>query len=377
MKQINNESTRTIALESYTLPENSAKNMTQTIALTLRAGILAAIMVACLFLSSCDKETYPAAANPTCEVSIGVGGEFAVSANIVPMRGDDNSLTLYLINIFRRKLGSNDSWECYASGVFDNAHTDQMKTSLESDGYEYRFEAGVYVESGNDRLHLPGKYYFVDGFAQELTNRFEENTVLNFGRGDIWAEYVGGTTYLCHPEIAKYYGLLEGYQPQDGDEVCIELVSANFGLNVTVNAPASGSFTVDMTMSEISSNEEFYWGPYFLNYFTPKTDTYQTGDKVFCFADAKAVYNSVKAGETYSQEITIEVLWTKSFNPLEKYEYTTTVPVERNCTTVLDISVGSQEGTPLVLKSDSSPFSTQSYQISMNEEGMSATPIHS
>lgn len=296
---------------------------------------LAAItaLIACVGMTSCSSENdLPGneAEQEFYTVRLGWGGELDVTYE--PLTRADATDDLYGIQVYSTpdielEDGEEITWTPYAYGLFDN--TDISINLLK--GYKYKFVATMIVDGKNKIWSLDSGDYNVPFFVQgtiegfcPISNTFDYQSSKYFSSltGEVYLRSNGAVDLYSHPNIERYYGELDNYEPIQDAQATIPMKLTCFGAKFVAQGKAAASGTLEIQMSNAPVLE-----------LTPTTDAKYISD-IFSFSNVYEAWNA----DEYSEEIAVTINWHKTDGiiiPLGTHNIT----YKRNKTTIVNIEV--------------------------------------
>lgn len=275
-----------------------------------------------------DQEVYT--------VQLGFGGEWDVTYEPLT-RGNDNN-DLYGIQVYSAPIDENSTsttWTPFAYGLYDDVSN--VSISLLK-GFKYKFEVKMYVDGKNEIYwHTPGCYgkpfdIKVSNYAY-LDNEFAYSVGEYFPHmydGRAWQTDCRGVNDIYqHPSIESYYGVLEGYVPEESnnDKVKIHMKRTSFGAKFIAQGKlaTTGQLEINMTEAPVIlidlANEKQH-------------------DDIYTFTNIKAAYD-YKTGN-YEEDINVSINWYYQHEDGSTVTVplgTHTITYKRNATTVVKINL--------------------------------------
>lgn len=192
------------------------------------------LLVTILIFFSCAKDDYNGNDNPTV-----INLQFATNQQVIPV---DNGLDLYAVQIYISTPLS-EAYTPYAYGLFDNQP--DIKINL-PENVKYRIESTVVVNAKRLVSHDSLAYYepFVsnDSTPIKLSNKFiisnnKYFNVLSGSKARIISQLQDSITNHVYkiPALDRYYGEIEGFEPELSSKVDINMDRVVFGMNLTIN----------------------------------------------------------------------------------------------------------------------------------------------
>ena len=271
-----------------------------------------------------DQEVYT--------VQLGFGGEWDVTYEPLT-RGNDNN-DLYGIQVYSAPIDGNATWTPFAYGLFDDI--DNVTVSLLK-GMKFKFVAKMYVDGKNEiyRYTSNGTYSkpFYVGTEVPVTNEFSYSSAVYFNEIDLgkaWQkDFSGRTDIYIHPSIESYYGVLEGYVPEESnnDKVKIHMKRTSFGAKFIAQGKlaTAGQLEINMTEAPVIlidlANEKQH-------------------DDIYTFDNIKAAHD-YKTGN-YEEDIDVSINWyyqTEDGSTVTVPLGTHKITYKRNATTVVKINL--------------------------------------
>lgn len=243
------------------------------------------IIVALFATISCsEKPVIPESTESFVQVKLGFAGE-APNITTTPMTKADDAKDWYQIQVYSAPVGTT-SYSYYGYGFFDN--TDNMIINLK-EGYQYKFVADMIVD-GSDRIRC---FSLVNSGWAVIDNSFYLSTdehIRYLGKGYLYMA-IPYDTYN-RPDVDRFYGITEGYVPEEGGSVSINMKRVSFGAKFVAKEFASGSLEILIDQSPT------------------KTLNSSDGSKI----ETIVSFNSISAAysnDDYSENIAVNIIWVK------------------------------------------------------------------
>lgn len=215
--------------------------------------------------------------------------EFNISETPLSKAGDPKDW--YAFQVYSRPSGTQDSYEYYAYGFFDNKA--DMIINLK-DGYEYKFDVCMFVEA-SEKVY---KFCLLNAGWTPVNNAFilssTESVRYMYG-GYLFMNYPTWDTY-DRPRVDRLMGRTEGYIPQEGGTVNIELKRVAFGAKFVPTNFTTGSLEISIEGSGTITMDA-------------GVDTEK--QEIISFAYPGRAYDTFMEGKEYSEDIPVNVVWIK------------------------------------------------------------------
>lgn len=201
------------------------------------------------------------------EVTINLGTN--ITSDVGPItRADENDGNLYAV-LVQTVDSIYDSWGAYtqsyqyAYGVFDEAHKNDIRLTLDSDSI-YSFYATKIVDAKNKIYHgeISGffrgyetsevsfvGYGYPFTVADELLNKFSYTDIEE--KYPYTSNISIDNLYYGIYEVERYYGQVVNYKPTGDDKINIQMISLATGIQFNVKNLSEGE---SVTVSHISPN---------------------------------------------------------------------------------------------------------------------------
>lgn len=213
--------------------------------------------------------------------------EFNISETPLSKAGDPKDW--YAFQVYSRPSGTQDSYEYYAYGFFDNKA--DMIINLK-DGYEYKFDVCMFVEASEKVSSFCLMSAGWTGVGNSFILSSTEYVRYMYG-GYLYMKYPSKETYR-RPRVDRLMGRVEGYIPQEGGTVNIELKRVAFGAKFVPTNFTSGALEISIEGSGIITMEA-------------GVDTEK--QEIISFSDTSAAYDTLMEGQEYSEDIPVNVVW--------------------------------------------------------------------
>ena len=245
------------------------------------------MIAACsICMLSCDKELTSSSSNKDegyIPVSLGFTGE-ATNVTTTPMTKANAAKDWYQIQVYSAPIGKS-YYSYYGYGFFDN--TESMIINLK-EGYQYKFVADMIVDASKyvNCLCLAN-----GGWVYSMNNSF-------YFSSDEHIRYLGdGYLFLNNekanrPDVDRFYGITEGYVPEEGGSVSISMKRVSFGAKFVAKEFTSGSLEIQIDQSPTK---------------TLKSTNGAQFDMIVSFYNTSAAYSR----DEYSENIAVNIIWVK------------------------------------------------------------------
>lgn len=251
------------------------------------------LLATAFIIFSCTKEQEITKQEDTfSSVSFNLSSqEFNISETPLSKAGDTKDW--YAFQVYSRPSGAEEwyPYQYYAYGFFDNKS--DMIINLK-DGYEYKFDVCMFVEA-SERVYSFSLYHA--GWAS-VNNSFvltSTEYVRYMYEGYLYMIYPTYDTY-DRPRVDRLMGRTEGYIPQEGGAVNIELKRVAFGAKFVPTNFTSGALEISIEGSGTITMEA-------------GTDTEK--QEIISFAYPGRAYDTLMEGQEYSEDIPVNVVWVK------------------------------------------------------------------
>ncbi len=248
--------------------------------------ILSALSIIALFsvISCNDKPLSPDNLDTYVQVKLGFTGE---SPNITttPMTKADDAKDWYQIQVYSAPAGST-SYSYYGYGFFDS--TDNMIINLK-EGYQYKFVADMIVDASK-KIY---KFCLVNSGWAAIGNSFyfsADEHIRYLGKGYLYMSRPSDT--YNRPDVDRFYGITEGYVPEEGGSVSISMKRVSFGAKFVAKEFTSGSLEIQIDQSPTK---------------TLKSSDGAQCDMIVSFDNTSAAYSR----DEYSENIAVNIIWVK------------------------------------------------------------------
>lgn len=241
------------------------------------------IIVALFATISCSEEpVIPENSDSFVQVKLGFTGE-APNITTTPMTRADDAKDWYQIQVYSAPVGST-SYSYYGYGFFDS--TDNMIINLK-EGYQYKFVADMIVDASK-KIH---KFCLVNSGWAAIGNSFyfsADEHIRFLGEGYI---YMRSDQYN-RPDVDRFYGMTEGYVPEEGGSVSISMKRVSFGAKFVAKEFTNGSLEIQIDQSPTK---------------TLKSSDGAQCDMIVSFYNTSAAYSR----DEYSENIAVNIIWVK------------------------------------------------------------------
>ena len=196
------------------------------------------LMLAVIAISACNNSELQTQ-DEFVDVRFNFSGELNINES--PLSKSDDAKDWYAFQVYSRAEGSEDYYQRYAYGFFDN--TDDMVISLKS-GYEYRFDVSMAVD-GSEKVY---KFALYNAGWAEINNSFVISStefVRYMYEGYLYMKYPTWDTY-DRPSVDRYFGRTDGFVPVEGTSVNIEMKRSAFGVKFVANDFSEGSLEISV-----------------------------------------------------------------------------------------------------------------------------------
>lgn len=299
-------------------------------------GLAIAAMVASVAMIACSKDDAPAPQEEPefYTVQLGWGGEI-VDIAYEPLDTRAATDDLYGIQVYSMpdvefEEGEEVPWKRFAYGLFDDPNN--ITITLPK-GYKYRFEATMIVD-GKNRIYKAIDLYGQPFSWTKLTNSFDYQINKGFDGHSSGYSYIrDGVDYnnYNHPNIERYYGELENYNPKQSDSsAIIPMRRTSFGAKFVATGTLATSGTLEIEMEDAPILE------------LELTEGDDSISDIFTFNDVRGAW----LNDDYTETIGVSFKWIRedgSMVPLGTHS----VKYTRNMTTVVTVTInkdGETEG---------------------------------
>lgn len=238
-------------------------------------------------MQSCDKEsTAPSSNNDNgyITVSLGFTGEDPIITT-TPMSRANEAKDWYQIQVYSCPIGKS-YYTYYGYGFFDN--TENMIINLK-EGYQYKFVADMIVDA-SEKIN---KFSLSNSGWASIGNSFYFST-------DEHIRYLGeGYIYMSkpydqynRPDVDRFYGITEGYVPEEGGSVSIDMKRVSFGAKFVAKEFTSGSLEIQIDQSPTK---------------TLKCADGNVAECIVSFNNTASAYKN----DNYSENIAVNIIWVK------------------------------------------------------------------
>lgn len=243
------------------------------------------IIVALFATISCSEEPVaPESTDSFVQVKLGFTGE-APNITTTPMTKALDAKDWYQIQVYFAPVGSTN-YSYYGYGFFDNI--DNMIINLK-EGYQYKFVADMIINASK-KIY---KFSLSNSGWASIGNSF-------YFSADEHIRYLGvGYLYMAipydqynRPDVDRFYGITEGYIPDEGGSVSINMKRVSFGAKFVAKEFTSGSLEIQIDQSPTKT----------LQY----SDDSEL-DMIVSFQNTARAY----ANDEYSENIAVNIIWVK------------------------------------------------------------------
>lgn len=248
--------------------------------------ILSALSIIALFsvISCNDKPLNPDNLDTYVQVKLGFTG---ASPNITttPMTKADDAKDWYQIQVYSAPVGST-RYSYYGYGFFDS--TDNMIINLK-EGYQYKFVADMIVDASKKISN----FSLVNSGWAAIGNSFyfsADEHIRYLGKGYLYMSRPNDT--YNRPDVDRFYGITEGYVPEEGGSVSISMKRVSFGAKFVAKEFTSGSLEIQIDQSPTK---------------TLKSSDGAQCDMIVSFDNTSAAYSR----DEYSENIAVNIIWVK------------------------------------------------------------------
>lgn len=248
------------------------------------------VAVCSICMLSCDKELTSSSSNKDegyITVSLGFTGE-ATNVTTTPMTKANAAKDWYQIQVYSAPIGKS-YYSYYGYGFFDN--TESMIINLK-EGYQYKFVADMIVDASKYVAYLG---LTQGGWISEVGNSFyisSSESISNLGSGFLYLDDNTGYSSYKRPDVDRFYGITEGYVPEEGGSVSISMKRVSFGAKFVAKEFTSGSLEIQIDQSPTKTLES--------------TDGAQC-DMIVSFYNTSEAYSR----DEYSENIAVNIIWVK------------------------------------------------------------------
>lgn len=237
-------------------------------------------------MQSCDKEsTAPRSNNDNgyITVSLGFTGE-APNVTTTPMSRANDATDWYQIQVYSCPIGES-YYTYYGYGFFDN--TENMTINLK-EGYQYKFVADMIVDASK---YVKCLCLVNGGWVYTMPNSF-------YFSQDEYIRYLGNGYLFLHsgkvnrPNVDRFYGITEGYVPEEGGSVSIDMKRVSFGAKFVAKEFTSGSLEIQIDQSPTK---------------TLKCADGNVTECIVSFNNTASAYRN----DNYSENIAVNIIWVK------------------------------------------------------------------
>lgn len=211
----------------------------------MKKCLLIWIFAMCVTMVACSKEEngYCDNSNEKKEyiVSIGVDGE-VLDINESPLTKSSGN-DLYGIQVFSKT--ENSEYVPYAYGLFDDKELMNIKLF---DGCTYKIEATMVVD-GKSKIYDYGVSRYGHPFScngpLSITNEFVYDTYNRIYPAGTGSDITPGI-YYGRPNIYRYYGSVQSYNPTENSNISIYMKKACFGVKFIADGLAEGKVNINL-----------------------------------------------------------------------------------------------------------------------------------
>lgn len=243
------------------------------------------IIVALFATISCsEKPVIHESTDSFVQVKLGFTGE-APNITTTPMTKADDAKDWYQIQVYSAPVGS-INYSYYGYGFFDS--TDNMIINLK-EGYQYKFVADMIVDASK-KIY---SFSLVNSGWADIGNSFyfsADEHIRYLGQGYLYMR-IPSDTYN-RPDIDRFYGITEGYVPEEGGSVSIDMKRVAFGAKFMAKEFTSGSLEIQVDQSPTK---------------TLKCSNGSELEMIVSFKNTAIAY----ANDEYSERIAVNIIWVK------------------------------------------------------------------
>ena len=281
------------------------------------------------------------------------GGDYVSESEEPLLRAEDGE-TYVGINVRRTKKDQKDAKpEMYAYGLFPKK--DEIRLDVLT-GYIYQFEATVLIEQ-EDKIVIKGKEYgepferLDETSAPFLAYRgcptrfFEDDGGFNYASkavvGDettYLAQLSSGTAHvginqaMYYPQVKRFYGTKDSFDPSLTDEVEIEMSYMCFGIKFILESIPDGTSVTVSDNSEVSSEDAMNKPNCYLQFPSDmRLSMDSESSKTW-----EGVYSLNKLNEK-THVFNLEFTWDKGNGEAESFPYSVTVTANKQKVLKLNI----------------------------------------
>ena len=280
-------------------------------------------------MQSCDKESTAPSSNDDngyITISLGFTGE-APNITTTPMSRANEAKDWYQIQVYSCPIGKSN-YTYYGYGFFDN--TDNMIIKLK-EGYQYKFVADMIVDASKYVQCL----CLVNGaWVYTMPNSFyfsQDEHIRYLGEGYLFL-YSGK---VKRPNVDRFYGITEGYVPEEGGSVSIDMKRVSFGAKFVAKEFTSGSLEIQIDQSPTK---------------TLKCTDGNVAEWIVSFNKTADAYRN----DNYSENIAVNIIWVKD-DGVRSPIVSENITFVRNHKTTIEFKVND-------------PTESNSFNITANEE---------
>ena len=245
------------------------------------------VVICSMCMQSCENEptnsTNPNDDNGYITVSLGFTGE-APNVTTTPMSRANEAKDWYQIQVYSRPIGES-YYTYYGYGFFDN--TENMTINLK-EGYQYKFVADMIVDASK---YVQCLCLVNGGWVYTMPNSFyfsQDEHIRYLGEGYLFL-YRGKVN---RPNVDRFYGITEGYVPEEGGSVSIDMKRVSFGAKFVAKEFTSGSLEIQIDQSPTK---------------TLKCADGNVAECIVSFNDTASAYRN----DNYSENIAVNIIWVK------------------------------------------------------------------
>ena len=242
------------------------------------------IVALCAAISCSKKPVIPESTDSFVQVKLGFTGE-APNITTTPMAKADGAKDWYQIQVYSAPVGTT-SYSYYGYGFFDN--TDNMIINLK-EGYQYKFVADMIVDA-SEKIN---KFSLVNSGWAVIGNSFyfsADEHIRYLGDGYLYMSRPSDT--YNRPDVDRFYGITQGYVPEEGGSVSIDMKRVAFGAKFVAKEFTSGSLEIQVDQCPT------------------KTLEYSDGSELEMIVSFKNTARAY-AIDGYSESIAVNIIWVK------------------------------------------------------------------
>ena len=242
------------------------------------------IIVALFSTISCsEKPVIPESTDSFVQVKLGFTGE-APNITTTPMTKINDAKDWYQIQVYSAPDGST-SYSYYGYGFFDS--TDNMIINLK-EGYQYKFVADMIVDASK---YVQCLCLTNGGWVYTMPNSFyfsQDEHIRYLGEGYLFLN----SEKVNRPDVDRFYGITDGFVPEEGGSVSIDMKRVSFGAKFVAKEFTSGSLEMQIDQSPTK---------------TLKCSDGKDLEMIVSFNSTAAAYSN----NEYSENIAVNIIWIK------------------------------------------------------------------